>query len=137
MVFPAQPEPAAEREVWFEVHGKRYEFPTDLTFGEARKFKELAGMSLEESGGSFGTDAIRAMVFIALKRADPRVTEANIDELVISETLKSSDEAEPEVAEAPLAQTTPATPTATSATGFETPQEPSPVTTLSVSGARG
>ena len=61
--------------------------PNDMTIGEAIWFEDAAGMSLDKA---FGPDAskaraMRGMIYVALKRADPAATVGDADAVKITD----------------------------------------------------
>jgi hypothetical protein len=80
------------------IGAKEYELPSSFTLGEARVIKRYTGLNLKqfaEADNASDPDAIAALVYIVLKRENPRVTEEDVDELGLEDVGDVEDDARP------------------------------------------
>jgi hypothetical protein len=68
------------QEAMFEVNGKRYPIPTSYTLGEMIDAERYFGVEFNEDN-SGGIRMAAALLWIAMRREDPRVTVEQIREL--------------------------------------------------------
>ncbi len=70
-------------EASFKVHGKSYNLPTDLTMGEMCDAEREFGVEFGNSDRS-GVRMAAAMMWIAIRRVDPKVDVEDIRSLPVS-----------------------------------------------------
>lgn len=68
----------------FEVNGKRYSLPTDLTFGEMCDAERYFGVEFGSDLSASSMRMVAALVWVAVKREDASVTVEDIRDLPAS-----------------------------------------------------
>ncbi len=77
------------------INNKEYDFvmPDDWTLGEANTVKKISGLRVGEIGealGQFDAGAVIALIFVTMKRSDPRTTVEQVEAMPlvgVAETL--------------------------------------------------
>lgn len=105
----SEPATEAKTSAKIKIDGIEYDVPEDFTLGEMRTIKRFTGLDIdgfEQASGS-DPDAISALVYIILKRADPDTTEEAVEGISISAIEEVEGDAGPPVEGSPETEETP------------------------------
>jgi hypothetical protein len=81
----------------FIVKGRRFPVPERFTLGEQREMKRVAGIipsQLDSALSQGDPDALVAVLLVTMRRIDPKVTEATLDDLDIGDVVFDAGEEE-------------------------------------------
>lgn len=83
----------------FVANGTKYEFDdARITFAEARQVEKVTGRTMAEigrAGGGEDITTLQAMIWVAMKRADPTLRFSDLDDMAMGDLEMIPEDDEP------------------------------------------